>query len=1670
MSVADYFTPFDWRNLDRGVAGHGGDQDLGSGGVMLLPDAVGNAWHPHLMVAAGKSGKIYLIDRDNMGKNDPNPDPPPYGPGDFNVLTVPASTGPGGVWGTPAFYFNLGAGVGYIYYHGIDPNPPLVYQGNPNSSLDTRAYAIHNGMIDKVPVFQSYELFPYPAGQPSISAYGLTAGTAIDWEVTFAHVLLPPGGPAFFPPPGGHAVLHAYSALGDPNNNGQMAELYNSDLFDPTGGNQRDQLGPEVRFAVPIVANGHVYVGQDYQFSVFGLFRPAIVPPPGNPNPNVTGVNETQIQLTWTNPATGPDNSRTGIKIFRSIDGGIDFAQIATVSGDATSYIDSAVDLNHMYYYKIQATNQAGDSPLSDAVGCTALAGSPVLTLDNVSSNEIDLVWIMPQTATGHYSIERSTDGGLTYTVIAAQLPGSQIRFADRSLMPGRYKYRIRAFANQAETSFAISNLVTAQIGYGQASLLYGDTFPASPPNLQANGDADFAQGAAQLTSANDQTGNVFSLHQENILNWATRFSFQSYGGTEPNYADGFSFVIQANSPSVRGAGRGGLGYQGIPNSVAIKFDTFNNEGENGSGGSTGLFFDGDRPTVPHSPGEVNVPLDASQVNLLSASVKEIELSYSYNVNDPALSVLHEEIVDTDHPNMPFTHDYLVDLPTKLGKAIGGSANAYVGFTGSTDIDLWQIQDILDWVYTASGPAAPHGLVVTSTAPDSADLMWKSTTPDEDGFQVSRSRYPNGPFTPVATLAAGVTAYQDTGLLAGTTYFYRVQAFNVDGTSGFSNVVLVCPGPHTTIDYPNGFANPSGLQANSNLYNAGFPGSGTAVGDFTAHRDIGTLRNPSMLGGVIFNSATASYTLTASGSNIWDSTDHFHYLYRPMAVTSEIVARVMSVSNTDFWTKAGLMIRANLSPGSPDAFVFETPSPDHNEPVFQWRDNQDGPTADFDNHRNNIQSAPVWLRLVRVGRDFSGYWAHDNGDGTHGLWNPIGSIHTIPGIDPTSTVFVGLALTAHNNGAIATATFDHVNLPALAPVPAQLTDYRQGEEGSLFTTSRLPIAQPWTTTFTINQFGGSSPPADGLAFVIQNDPRGARALGPGGGGLGYGPQQPGPLDAADIRNSLAIKFDLFNNVGEGINSTGIFTDGRSPTVRDPSLPPTPTPTAPDRSVDLTGSGIDLHGSHPLRVTLSYTGTTLTETITDTVTNASFSIAYEVDISSILGSETAYVGFTGATGGLTTMQYILTWTGDFCQAAVPQLQVAGFPPTSPAGSPQTFAVIMEFPDGTIDTGYRGTVHFTSSDPRAVLPDPNGDGSFTYTFTASDAGVHVFTATLVTAGNQSIIVTGVTDPAIVGIEMVQVIAEMPDHFLVTTSVDTAVAGTPFDVTVTVQDAYNNTVTGYTGTVTFSSADPYGATLPADYTFIGADNGSHTFAGGVTLYTSGSWNITAVDKSSGVSGSANVTLTPAPAVQFRIIPPASVTSDIPFDVTITALDPYGNVDTNYQGTISFSTSDPDPSVVVPAAYPFTAADAGVHAFTAGIVLVTPGDQTVMVFDINGALGISTITVMPPASPPGGRARQGTGQGGAPGGRIAEWSIAGIVQVRFARGSQPVVRSGSEHRDYMFQGNSLQGGTAKQEAALIFEGSASGLPALLRVEEAIDQLFTNEYVWPFLNLGRAL
>jgi len=194
---------------------------------------------------------------------------------------------------------------------------------------------------------------------------------------------------------------------------------------------------------------------------------------------------------------------------------------------------------------------------------------------------------------------------------------------------------------------------------------------------------------------------------------------------------------------------------------------------------------------------------------------------------------------------------------------------------------------------------------------------------------------------------------------------------------------------------------------------------------------------------------------------------------------------------------------------------------------------------------------------------------------------------------------------------------------------ARLTDGGGSEASSIFTVNRFDI-RSFHSTFKFRIHDPAN--ADGMCFVIQGvDPN---QVGGSGGGLGYGSDTRG--GPRGIRNSICIKFDIYDNQGEGPNSTGLFGDGRSPTL--------PERDSGDVLVDLQPTPINLHSQDVFQVDLVYDGTTLTQKITDVNTGNSFDVPpYLVNIPAMVGGNTAFLGFTGGTGGLTATQDVQTWT-------------------------------------------------------------------------------------------------------------------------------------------------------------------------------------------------------------------------------------------------------------------------------------------------------------------------------------------------------------------------------------------------------------------------------------------
>ncbi len=408
MKIVDYFTPYNVNALDDA------DEDFGSGSPLVLPDSAGIPGHPHLMVAAGKEGTIYLIDRDNLGKFNVNDD---------NVLNSVNNPSTGittppvlinGSLSTPAYYHGTLYWVSgynsYAWSFVVGPNsapaPPTV----PVATLEPTSQTSNNN-------------FGYLPGSVMISADGNED----------------PAGGIVWIMDTNNGEIHAYSTLS------LSTELWNSGVGSIAA----------VKFAVPTVANGQVFVGTQDSLQVFGLTganTPAQAPN-APANLSAQALSGSSVQLDWTDSTVSP-NFATNYAIQVSTDG-INFTTIANAGQESTSYTVTGLKPNTTYDFQIVASNSAGSSGPSNTANATTTnqtGQTPTapqgLGATPASGSEVYLTWTNTATNEAGFVLTRATDSLFTQNVVTETLSSAPYYDTDVAdgLSPGHiYYYKLQA-------------------------------------------------------------------------------------------------------------------------------------------------------------------------------------------------------------------------------------------------------------------------------------------------------------------------------------------------------------------------------------------------------------------------------------------------------------------------------------------------------------------------------------------------------------------------------------------------------------------------------------------------------------------------------------------------------------------------------------------------------------------------------------------------------------------------------------------------------------------------------------------------------------------------------------------------------------------------------------------------------------------------------------------------------------------------------------------------------------------------------------------------------------------------------------------------------------------------------------------------------------------------
>jgi len=622
-TVQDYFTPHTQSTMDLN------DGDLGSGGIAMLFNQAGP--NPSLLVQAGKDGVIHVVNQTNMGHFNSSSD---------NI--VQEVSGFSSLYSSPV-YFN-----GKVYFWGVNDV--------------VKAFTVTNGRLSTSFTDSGSDTINFPGATPVISANGTS--NAILWALDGDDWVEGSG-------PGGPAVLYAYNP----------ANLSAGSLYNSSANLTRDNPGGAIKFAVPTVANGKVYVGAAGELSVFGELIAGA--------PSITSANNTTFSVgtdgNFTVMASGtpaPSLTETG-----ALPTGVTF--VNNGNGTATLSGTPASGTSGTYTLTITASNGVGAA--ANQTFTLTVNQAPAIT--NLSPTSGPVGTAVTITGANFGSTGTVTFNGTTATT-TTWTATSIVTSVPSGATTGNVVVKVGGVASNG-----LAFTVTTS---GAPTINYGSGFTAGGMILL--GSAKLNGTALQLTDGgtNEAAAAWYGV-QTNIQSFTTDFSFLVSGGTNPT-ADGFTFTMQGQSSSAIGNLGGSLGYGsnttgalGIPTSVAVKFDLFSNNGEGVD--STGLYTDGASPTTPA------VDMTGSGVNLHSGDPFHAHITYD-GTN------LAMTITDTI-TNGTFSHTWPINIPS-----IVAGNTAYVGFTGGTG-GLTAIQAIQSWTFTNANTSTP---TITSLNPTSGPV------------------------------------------------------------------------------------------------------------------------------------------------------------------------------------------------------------------------------------------------------------------------------------------------------------------------------------------------------------------------------------------------------------------------------------------------------------------------------------------------------------------------------------------------------------------------------------------------------------------------------------------------------------------------------------------------------------------------------------------------------------------------------------------------------------------------------------------------------------------------------------------------------------------------------------------------------------------------------------
>jgi hypothetical protein len=472
---------------------------------------------------------------------------------------------------------------------------------------------------------------------------------------------------------------------------------------------------------------------------------------------------ELSANLFWTDNSVAPDTATSFTYEWKPTSGS---AWSLAVTGSTSVTVTGLLE-NTAYDFRVRANNSVGSSSYATSVPGTTKINAPTGLSVSASGTTVNLSWTDNSTVETGYQVERSSNGGTSYTLVATTAAGATT-YADTNRPDGTYKYRVRAWVS---ANFTGSDWLT------QAGTVTVASVPATPTGLSVDGVGTTRVDLAWSDVSADETGFVI---ERRLLPSGTFSQVASIAADTVSYRD--TTVLESRQYEYRVAATNAAGTSGYSNTVSTWTVPAAPTMLDGFGTFTSVFIQ----WIDNSSGNTGYRIERRVPNGTFALLANIGTGPFDNLGQYSDS------------NIPTGTTYEYRVAATNSQYTSGWSNT---FTVTTDGGLG---------FNPGVPAAPSGLTATATSSSTISLAWTDNATNETGFGIEQST-DNTNWNLISDDEVGINgnSYQVTLLSASTLYYFRVRAQNEAGWSAASNTASATTqsgslSPSWTLDFSSG--------------------------------------------------------------------------------------------------------------------------------------------------------------------------------------------------------------------------------------------------------------------------------------------------------------------------------------------------------------------------------------------------------------------------------------------------------------------------------------------------------------------------------------------------------------------------------------------------------------------------------------------------------------------------------------------------------------------------------------------------------------------------------------------------------------------------------------------------------------------------------------------------